>query len=314
VYPEVFTQYRTGDHVPISPDTRRRSGQTPALRVLASGSSGNATILRTARSTILIDAGLSPRRTRAHLAQLDLTLEDLNGILLTHLDSDHFHTGWPNALPQSLPVYMHSTHLRTAQARGLPRRACKTFNDVFEPTDDFAAFVTLNAHDQLGTAAFRFEFVTGASLGFATDLGSISDSLVEHLSAVDVLAIESNYCPKMQVESDRPSFLKHRVMGGSGHLSNQECAQLVAEIRPRDHVVLLHLSRQCNDPGLAARLHAREPYRLTVTSQTEPTPWIEITPSRTPAQAPVIQPEPKPIVCGSLLDHASPTHAPRSPA
>lgn len=290
--------------------TDRSPGPWPALRVLASGSSGNCSILRTARSTILIDAGLSPRRTRAHLADLGLALDDLDAILLTHLDSDHFHPGWPRALPHRLPVHVHTTHAPQARARGLPRSSCQTFRRAVELGADYRALATLSAHDQLGTAAFRFEFATGATLGFATDLGSITDSLVEHLGAVDVLAIESNYCPRMQVESDRPAFLKQRVMGGSGHLSNQECAQLVSEIGPRAHVVLLHLSRQCNDPGLAARLHARKPYRLTVTSQAEPTPWIEITPSAEPAT----RPPPKPIVRGSLLDQAGALLGPKAPA
>jgi len=273
----------------------------PCLRVLASGASGNCSVLRTPGATFLIDAGLSPRRTLGYLAEMGLDPADLDGILLTHLDSDHFHLGWPRALPAGVPVYVHATHLRQARARGLPRDAGTPFGEVIDLAPDLCARAILSAHDQLGTAAFRFQFPTGACLGFATDLGSVSDTLVEHLGGVDVLAIESNYCPRMQVESDRPEFLKERVMGGSGHLSNQECARLVAEIGPRSHVVLLHLSRQCNDPTLAARLHARQPYRLTVSSQTEPTPWIEI------HSAPLPRPEPaRPVVRGSLFDTIGP--------
>ncbi len=275
--------------------------ETPSLCVLASGSSGNCSVLRTKESTILIDAGLSPRRTRLLLDGLGLGVEDLDGVVLTHLDSDHFHSGWARALPQSVPVHVHRTHIRQARSRGLAARACVGFGEAADVAPDYRVLVALSAHDQLGTAAFRFQFPTGASLGFATDLGSVSDTLVEHLGGVDVLAIESNYCPRMQVESDRPEFLKQRVMGGSGHLSNQECARLVAEIGPREHVVLLHLSRQCNDPTLAARLHARQPYRLTVSSQTEPTPWIEI------ESAPRPSPEPaRAIVRGSLFDTIGP--------
>lgn len=274
------------------------SSTSPSLRVLASGSSGNCSILRTPNSTILIDAGLSPRRTRAHLADFGLSLDDLDAILLTHLDRDHFHVGWAKALPPSLPVYTHATHAREARARGLPPRLSRSFQETIELSRDYCIFATLSAHDQLGTAAFRFDFTTGASLGYATDLGHITDTLIEHLDRVDVLAIESNYCPIMQADSDRPAFLKHRVMGGSGHLSNQECAQLIAEVAPRSHVVLLHLSRQCNDPALVARLHARKPYTLTLTSQADPTPWITIT----PPSEPVRKAAPRPIVRGSLLD------------
>lgn len=285
----------------LEPPNPGATAQPPALCVLASGSSGNCSILRTPQSSILIDAGLSPRRTMLHLAEIGLEPADLDAILLTHLDSDHFHAGWARGLPAGVPVFVHATHARQARARGLARHALATFHEAVDPAPGLRVLVALSAHDQLGTAAFRFQFPTGASLGFATDLGSVSDTLVEHLGGVDVLAIESNYCPRMQVESDRPEFLKQRVMGGGGHLSNQECARLVAEIGPRSHVVLLHLSRQCNDPTLAARLHARQPYRLTVSSQTEPTPWIEI------HRAPEPRPEPpRLIVRGSLFDTIGP--------
>lgn len=281
---------------------RAGRGGVARLCVLASGSSGNCSVLRTPGSTILIDAGLSPRRTRGLLEDQGLALEDLDAVLLTHLDADHLHAGWARGLPGSAPFFVHRSHLRQACARGLPRRACVGFGGVAEVAADFCVFATLNAHDELGAAAFRFEFVTGASLGFATDLGSVSDALIEHLGGVDVLAVESNYCPRMQIESDRPAFLKQRVMGGSGHLSNEECAQLVAEIKPRSHVVLLHLSRQCNDPSLAARAHARQPYRLTVSSQFEPTPWVEIA---RPGPGERAEPAPRAVVRGSLFDHMS---------
>jgi phosphoribosyl 1,2-cyclic phosphodiesterase len=284
--------------------------EPPSLCVLASGSSGNCSVLRTPGSAILIDAGLSPRRTRLLLEELGLGIESLGGILLTHLDSDHFHNGWGRALPESVPVHLHHSHVRQARSRGLGPRSCVGFGEVAEIAGDFRVFASLNAHDELGTASFRFEFTTGASLGFATDIGSVSDALIEHLGGVDVLAVESNYCPRMQIESDRPAFLKQRVMGGSGHLSNQECARLVAQVRPRGHVVLLHLSRQCNDPALAARAHARQPYRLTVTSQFEPTPWIEIVAGGASSVATVA---PRAVVRGSLFDHmvVGPTEPPR---
>ncbi len=268
----------------------QRPTKIPALRVLASGSGGNCSILQSPHTKILIDAGLSPRRTRGLLADNGLALEDLDAILLTHLDGDHFHKGWAKGLPPGLPVFVHETHAPHARDRGLPRAACETFDDAIELSPDYSIFATLSAHDALGTSAFRFDFTTGASLGFATDLGSLTDELTTHLDGVDVLAIESNYCPIMQADSDRPAFLKARVMGGSGHLSNQECARLIDEVRPRNRVVLLHLSRQCNDPALVARMHARKPYALTLAHQTEPTAWIDITTEVARLSGPCVNP------------------------
>ena len=93
---------------------------------------------------------------------------------------------------------------------------------------------------------------------------------------VDVLAIESNYCPVMQENSDRPEFLKRRIMDGSGHLSNQQSAAAVRAIAPKKHVVLLHLSRQCNTPELAAMGHAGAPYELTVAHHEVPTGLVRV--------------------------------------
>jgi hypothetical protein len=67
-------------------------------------------------------------------------------------------------------------------------------------------------------------------------------------------------------------------MGGSGHLSNDQALRAIGEIGPRTHVVLLHLSRECNDPDLVASLHADAPYSVTITDQFEPSPWVPIAP------------------------------------
>jgi phosphoribosyl 1,2-cyclic phosphodiesterase len=136
----------------------------------------------------------------------------------------------------------------------------------------------LLSHDELGVAAFRFSLPCGGTLGFATDLGRVTDELVDHLRGVDVLAIESNYCPVMQAGSPRPEFLKRRITGGAGHLSNEECAVAVARAEPVSEVVLLHLSRQCNTPELASAGHAGAPYRLSLAAQDEATDWIWIRP------------------------------------
>src|SRR5204862_3142635 len=89
-------------------------------------------------------------------------------------------------------------------------------------------------------------------------------------------AIESNYCPLLQEESGRPDFLKHRITGGRGHLSNHEAAAAIRRIQPREHVILLHLSRECNEPAIVAALHEGADYTLTITCQFEPTRWVQV--------------------------------------
>lgn len=261
--------------------------ENPAcLCVLASGSSGNCSVLlrRSERGVrgMLIDAGLSPRRTRRLLAEHGVPLSIIDDVLLTHLDSDHFHSGWMRELDSEYgelraTLRVHRNHERRLHTLGRPPRRLQLFEDAFGLTG-VEVGASLLSHDQLGVAAFRFEFEgeRAASLGFATDLGRPSDDLVLHLHDVDTLAIESNYCPVMQRESPRPGYLKARIMGGAGHLSNEQCAATVRRIAPRQRVVLLHLSRQCNTPELAARAHEGARYGVELTSQTEPTPWLAI--------------------------------------
>jgi hypothetical protein len=114
----------------------------------------------------------------------------------------------------------------------------------------------------------------------------VPDQLIELFCGLDVLCIESNYDPQMQQDSPRPWFLKQRITGGRGHLSNEQAFEAVRQIFDRcetrglrlpDHVVLLHRSRQCNCPKLLRQLFMRDARlgrRLTLAEQFSPTGWI----------------------------------------
>ncbi len=270
-----------------------------SISVLSSSSRGNCSALLVGteqhRQLWLIDAGLSPRRTHALLAQVGLGDLPIAGALLTHLDHDHWNTGWLGAMPEKATVHIHRSHRGRADRAGLTYLRTNLFDDDFELTPGILIRPILNAHDDLGAAAFRIEFAhNGASLGFATDIGSTTRELAQHLSRVDVLAVESNYCPEMQLASSRPKFLKDRIMGGGGHLSNHQSAKLVRQVAPRSHVVLLHLSLDCNTPDKARCSHdwsrdADAP-ACTIASWDGPTPWINIKPGNRPAREPLAMP------------------------
>jgi phosphoribosyl 1,2-cyclic phosphodiesterase len=255
------------------------------LCVLSSSSKGNSSALVVSHagreSLILIDAGLSPRRTRELLAEQGIDLP-VSAIVLTHLDHDHFHQGWLGeraGLPQGSWLYLHKRHRNRAQRAGLLYSPTRVFeDDCFEVAPGVTVSPVLMSHDSLGAAAFRVDFAhSGRSLGYATDLGRATQRLVDHLQGVDVLAIESNYCPNLQAYSGRPDFLRRRITHGSGHLSNEQAAEAVRAIGPREHVVLLHLSLDCNRPELAAMQYNQCPYKVTISSWERPTPWIQLT-------------------------------------
>lgn len=252
------------------------------LCVLASGSAGNCSVLvaQTDHQTSfwLIDAGLSMRRTLRLLAEVGLADALPRGIILTHLDTDHANPSVLDGFGDEVPVFLHRRHLRRAEREGRLFRRTEVFDQQLNLGAGCSISVCLAHHDIDGSAALRFllEQDDGCcELGYATDVGRPTSELIEHLSGVDVLAIESNYCPRMQEAAARPAVLKERVMGGSGHLSNQQCLRMVRAIAPRHHVVLLHLSRQCNTPELATIEHLGSEYQLSISSQNEPTHWID---------------------------------------
>lgn len=228
---------------------------------------------------MLIDAGLSPRRTTKLLSEVGLKLHDVSDVFFTHLDTDHAHAGWRKP-PRDFQatIRMDRRQLGRAERSGLLYQRCEPFSESDGAIElcPGVKFRTISlAHDELGVAAFRFGFGTG-DLGFATDLGRVTPKLIDELSGVDVLAIESNYCPAMQHASERPDFLKRRIMDGSGHLSNEETADAVERIAPREHAVFLHLSRECNRPELVGSLYAGADHGFTIASHDTPTRWIPV--------------------------------------
>ena len=275
--------------------------------VLGSGSRGNATIVRwreqstrsdresTRSRCLLIDAGLSPRETTRRLHHIGLSIDDVEAVLLTHLDADHLHRGWCKVLvDRNITLHLHERHRYRAKANGVPKARISLFNEQpFSVLPGVKVRPKLLAHDDEGVVAFRISEdhrsapgvptelkPLSRSLGFATDLGRITDSFIDFLLGVDSLAIESNYDRNLQLTSTRPLMLKRRIMGGRGHLSNDESLEAVLAIRAQRElgsITLLHLSQQCNDPKIIQHLYEqRAPElvdRLTITSQHAPSPW-----------------------------------------
>ena len=279
--------------------------------VLGSGSSGNCTLVicddhagdngSDGRWCILIDAGLSPRTTARRMKPLGVKLHEIRAVLLTHLDHDHFHCGWLRAIERyRLPmrIHVHQRHRNAAWHAGLTMRCSDLFTGAFELEPSRSVRSFLCAHDDLGSVGFVIEHA-GLRLGYATDLGRVPDALFEHFDDLHALAIESNYDRNMQVSSGRPTFLKRRIMGGVGHLSNEQALEAVRRIDSRSrlsHVALLHLSRECNDPELVRQLYRRQApqlvERLTITHHRHPSAVLKVTaaaakPSRESASIPI---------------------------
>jgi phosphoribosyl 1,2-cyclic phosphodiesterase len=289
---------------PLATPGRRVTGVSagPTVRfcVLGSGSGGNCSVLHTPGGVMFIDAGLGPATTARRLEQAGLTLADIRAVCLTHLDQDHFRPRWLTRLTDlGVPVWLHRWHAtrlhRTPDARPLlDADLLRVFDeDAFSPLDGVTAAPIRFQHDQQGTSGFRLS-AAGVSIGYATDLGHVPPAMIDHFAGIDLLAIESNYDPMMQMSSTRPFFLKRRIMSGSGHLSNQQAHEAVHALASRcphggpRHIVLLHRSRDCNHPGKIRRLYADHPTlarRLVLTEQRRRSRWIGVRPPARPARA-----------------------------
>lgn len=262
-----------------------------SLCILGSGSSGNCSVVRTRDGAVmLVDAGLSPRQTAKRLDGTGVTLDDIRAICLTHVDWDHFSRGWVKQVARrGIVVFCGHDHrlqlLRNFGDEIEPHIRVISARKSFEPVRGISADAIDLRHDDAGSHGFVFS--TGsAQLAYATDLGRVPARLIERFAGADLLAIESNYDPTMQLESSRPQFLKHRIMGGRGHLSNHEAFDAVRRIFDRgeklhgrfpSHVVLLHRSRECNCPNLLRALFctdARFAERVVLAEQHERTEWL----------------------------------------
>ena len=224
------------------------------FRTFASGSSGNAALLELDRcdggvDRYLFDAGISPRRLCAHLAELNLVWGDLNGFLPSHFDRDHVHLNIPKTLAaHQVPTFLERGQQKEAGRFGIHGSLMRFHEGALELSSDTKLHTTRVPHDEHVCCAFVVEHCD-LKFALATDLGSVPKAFIDQAHNADVLAIESNHCPYLLRDSDRPAFLIDRILGGHGHLSNQQCLDAVRSIskdRIPTAVVLLHLSAECN--------------------------------------------------------------------
>ncbi len=242
------------------------------VSILASGSSGNITLLETERTRLLVDAGLGKRETLARLAAVEKTVDRLDGILITHEHTDHC-----NGLPQMLglwkaPLYVTEPTLDAMQ-HILPETFGKRLRGVeaiqagqhFTIGDiDVHAFAI--PHDAADPIGFTFG-TNGTKLALVTDLGCLPTHVKVHLRDCDCVVLESNHDPNMLKYGPYPWNVKQRILSRTGHLSNHVVSEFLADTdeavgfdaRTR-FLVLAHLSEENNNPD-TARISAEEALR-----------------------------------------------------
>lgn len=223
------------------------------ITTFASGSGGNAALVSSEGTHILIDAGISMRRISAALSEVGLSPQNISGVLITHEHSDHVCGVATMTKNHGIPIYAPR-----AVANYLRRSVAGIENCLNEigVGDAFGiggatvcAFHT--PHDVPESVGYRIGM--DIEFGFCTDLGHVTDEVLEALFGVDVALIESNHDEEMLRMGSYPYFLKRRILSDCGHLSNRCCGEFAAKLvsSGAKNIILGHLSRENNLPSLA---------------------------------------------------------------
>lgn len=215
---------------------------------LASGSSGNCYLLESEGTRLLVECGRPFRDILRYLAHCGVEPGDLDGVLLTHAHGDHSKAAKEVSDLFDVPLYASVGTLGApALRRCLHGRAVADGQSFTIGEIEVRPFAV--PHDCFEPLGFRLESHTGKA-AIITDLGWVPESVQAHLTDLDVLVLESNYDPYLLYAGKYPAFLKHRVAGRRGHLSNEDAGQAIAgcgDRAPRA-VWLAHLSENNNTP------------------------------------------------------------------
>ena len=198
--------------------------------IFASGSGGNCLLLSDGSTHVLVDAGISMRRIEASLREAGIAMSDITGVLITHEHSDHI-SGLKMLLKyHHLPVY--APHTVANHMRGMLPDIDGSLNiievgSVFELGSlRVRAFHT--PHDTDESVGYRFSGTS--SFAIATDMGHVTDEVLDGLRGAETVLIESNHDIDMLSYGPYPVYLKRRILSDRGHLSNKDCAVLARRL------------------------------------------------------------------------------------
>ena len=254
---------------------------------IASGSSGNCIYVGHASTHLLIDAGISGKRIEEGLRSIGVEPQSLNGLLITHEHSDHIQGVGVLARKYGIPLY-GTVETFCAMKKGktsLGKVDDALFQEIHpeEPLSIGEIRVTpfSVSHDAANPVAYIFE-ADGKKIGMATDLGVYTEQTVEYLKNSGILYLESNHDVSMLEVGPYPYYLKQRILGAHGHLSNDTAAGLLCRLYHEGlrHVLLAHLSKENNYPDLAYETVKAE---LLMAVGTENMPDLRVAPRDVPS-------------------------------
>lgn len=227
------------------------------IYTLYSGSGGNSTFVRVGDTAILIDAGRNAKALCGCLSSIGEEMASICAIFITHEHSDHISALEVVAKRNEIPIYMtRQSAVKIAQESAVRKRIVEKDILFSEEIGDIRIRSFRTSHDSLMSVGYRIEYEDDGvvhAIGYATDIGYVSDDVREALIGCEAVVIESNHDVDMLMRGPYPADLKRRVRSSHGHLSNADCAEFALDLVKNGTraIMLAHLSRENNEPEIA---------------------------------------------------------------
>ncbi|HEY9363330.1 MAG TPA: MBL fold metallo-hydrolase [Chitinophagaceae bacterium] len=222
---------------------------------LASGSNGNCYYVGNDNEAVLVDAGISCREIEKRIKRLALSIQKIKAVFVSHEHADHIRGIAVLSKKYNLPVYITAPTLKNGRLH-VEKQLAKSFT-AYQPVSIGALQVT--AFPKFHDAADPYSFIVAQEdlkVGVFTDIGQPCQHLIDHFRQCNAAFLEANYDDEMLDAGSYPYYLKTRIRGGLGHLSNKQALELFTTHRPSfmTHLLLSHLSKNNNRPDLVEQL------------------------------------------------------------
>lgn len=224
--------------------------------VLASGSKGNAIYIETEQAKVLFDAGISLKKIKERLLRHNIIFNSLDALVISHEHTDHTKYIVPILEKTNASLFINQVsfdHLSTADKKKINEKSINYIDKERKYLINDIVIVPIElSHDSKNIFGFLIK-AGNYNVGIVTDTGIVPERYFALLSKMHILFLESNHDVDMLLNSRRPWHLKQRILSPRGHLSNEDCAHVLAKIISKETkcVILSHLSEECNEPSIA---------------------------------------------------------------
>jgi len=247
---------------------------------LGSGSKGNSTVVESDTACVMVDCGFGLRNACTRLERIGKSPEDLTAIIVTHEHSDHWKGIGALSAKYNIPVYLSAGSLKAKEIQS----GEALFKCINSHKDFYVGDICIKPVPVPHDAREPIQYILSngkVQLGILTDLGHFTPHVVSSYSKCDALLLECNYDDDMLLDGPYPRFLKDRVSGMFGHLSNRQAADLLLalDLSRLKTLVIGHISAKNNDVSLikaAIEPLCGEDIVLSFADQESGSPWMEI--------------------------------------